>query len=73
MNLFMNYIKIKVQIKCSFITELERASEVKKIIIHCFLMSFLVPEFFCLKKSSILLQQKEPKKAIRINQICAVM
>ena len=35
---------IKVQMKCFFIAEFERAAKLRKIAVYSFLISFLVPE-----------------------------
>ena len=38
------YIIIKVQMKCFFIAEFDRAAKIRKIAVYRFLMSLLVPE-----------------------------
>ena len=35
---------LKVQMKCFFIAEFERAAKIRKIAVYCFLISVLVPE-----------------------------
>ena len=42
--------------KCFFIDEFERAAKIRKIAVYRFLVSLLVPELYCLKKSSFRLK-----------------
>ena len=60
----------KVQMNVFFIAEFEREAKIRKIVIYCFLISLLVPEFKGLKMSSF--RSNSARKSYQ-NQSCDIM
>ena len=66
----------KVQMKCSFfIVEFERAANIRKIAVHRFLISLLLPELQRFKDEWFQIQKcpKKLSKSMNIKKICDVM
>ena len=72
--MYMTHALFKVQMKCFFIAEFERAAKIRKIAVYRFLISLLVPELKRFKDEFQIKKWSETlSKSIKINKICDVM